>query len=181
MIQEKDIWKIDGIICGDTLFNMPKSATLKPYMFHSPHYETEKALDAILKQEIDDLFTDQDNYENRGQSGYVEKQVEMYPNTFSPALITAWKKASMEVPQKRGEYCNYKKLCNSDYDPVTCTADNPDYFFFRQERANDYEAIVVTSWPWSGEVLGTYKLVKVHAKWQLDGIACGGNEKFNMP
>jgi hypothetical protein len=148
--------------------------------FHPPQTEAERALDAIFKQAIDDLYDDQVNYGNRGHAGYIEKKIEVYPDTFSSALIAAWKKASTEKPMKKGDYCPYKKFCGADHEPVTCTTDSPDYFFFRQESLNEYEAIITTSWPGSEKVLGTYRLLKVHDKWQIDGISCG-KDKFNMP
>jgi hypothetical protein len=181
MVKDKNVWKLDGVFCGRDVFNMPERIVLKPYVFHSPHYETEKALAAMLNQAVDDTYSAGFNISHRETPGYIQKKVTVYPDTFSPGLIAAWKKASVEKPLKSREPCYYLKLCGSEYDPVTCTANNPDYFYYRQERANDHEAIVVTSWPGRREVLGTYKLIKVQAKWQLDGIACSGKDKFNMP
>jgi hypothetical protein len=181
MVKDQNVWKLDGVNCGRELFNIPERIVLKPYGFRVAHYEAEKALDAILIQAVDDSYNNGFNIAYRGQPGYVAKKVPVYRVTFSPGLIAAWKKASIGKPLKSGEPCYYPKLCGADYDPVTCATSNPDYFFYRQERANDHEAIVVTEWPGSGKVLGTYKLIKVHAKWKLDGIACNGKDKFNMP
>jgi len=181
--REDGTWKLDGIICSPRLINVPKDAMLKPYIFHAPRTEPEKALAAIQDREREDLYAAVDSFEDQASPGRARKVREIYPDTFSPELIAAWKQAAQGFPARASEFCIYEKVCGIGYDPVSCTGDYPEYFTYRQERAEDQDgqkAIVVTSWQDEGAILATYWLVKTRGKWQVDGIACAGGNRFNI-
>ncbi len=145
--------------------------------FHRAKTDPERALDAILSRDKDDVNVFE--YLTRHTPGIKTTD---YANMFTAAYKQAV--TDMEAQQVQ-ENCGGKyiqgELCGIDFSPVTCAQDVTDTFYlYRTEQISKREAIIAYAWPKSLHASATYRLLKKNGRWKLDGVMCAGGAKFNM-
>jgi hypothetical protein len=155
-----------------------------PGIFHEPQTEVERALDKILRLDLDDdgslfNFIAGAPYSNPAKS-------QRYAQLFTRTLLDAWRKAEADLVRINcgGKYIE-GDLCGFNYDPIICGQDSPDRYVYRTIKSEKGSASVVTAWPdmlsmdWN--YFTSYRLVNENTRWKLDGVDCGTLAKFNMP
>jgi len=147
--------------------------------FHSPTIAAEKALDAAIRNSDadSDMFfflvkRPRDIGKDRNYSGL-----------FSANLQNSWKLAENKL---LNEECGGKyksgEVCGLDYNPLTCMQDLfEDGYGYRTDSLSHNKASISYRWIKSdGGPIATYRLVRIHGRWLIDGVRCSSGAKFNM-
>ncbi|HLO74849.1 MAG TPA: hypothetical protein VK196_00155 [Magnetospirillum sp.] len=147
--------------------------------FHEPRTDAEKALDAILK--LADRIPES-AWVAVEAPGRDKTKDRLFQGQFSPKLRTAWVNAERKAVRKNcnGTYVDGES-CGIDVHPITCAQDAAEKYLYRTASASADQAVVEYRWPEETEPLATYRLVFTNGTWVLDGVACAGYLKFNMP
>jgi hypothetical protein len=138
----------------------------------APRTPAEMALDKVLKTaDRDEMILD--NILHRFPVA-AAKRIDYRP------WLTAKLIASLQAEEKKlvAQDCGGKyregDICGIDYNPLTCAQDNVQPLSYKTVRQDaDAAVIAVTG--------ATYRMAHTSAGWQLDGVKCAGEVKFNFP
>lgn len=147
--------------------------------FHPPETEAERAIAKILELNSSETYSTSLDYY---LIGYRHSPNDAY---YATLITKSLRDAVIKAEQAElDENCGGKfidgELCGMDINPVNCSNDMLDAYFYRTERQTDDEAIVSYKWP--GELndsAATYRLRKIAGHWMLDAISCTGYISFN--
>jgi hypothetical protein len=138
----------------------------------APRTPAETALDKVLKTADRDEEV-LDNLLHRYPVA-AAKRID-YGKWLTPTLI-----ASLQAEEKKlvAQDCGGKyregDICGMDYNPLTCAQDTVRPLSYKTVQQNaDTAVIAVTG--------ATYRMAHTSAGWQLDGVKCAGEVKFNFP
>lgn len=157
----------------------PGQTDSAPAVFHSPDTEAERALDAILK------LSDQEP----GSSWFAvkapwrEKADDVkFQGLFSKVLMDSWAEAERTAVEINcdGHYIDGEN-CGIDIHPITCAQDSVENYIYRTIASSSADAIIEYGWPQSSKPIATFRLLRNDDGWVLDGVACTGYLRFNMP
>lgn len=107
--------------------------------------------------------------------------VKRYAGRFTAALQNAWATAEKEALDEEcngtyltGEVCgygNYIFLCAQDYD-------NHNVYTTKVVSRNVH--LVSYHWFNYDESIATYRMIRNHGRWLVDGVHCSSRVRFNM-
>lgn len=147
--------------------------------FHKPRTEPEKALDRILKLSDEEP---ESSWFAVGVPWRDKAKDSLYRGLLSQRLKDSWADAERKAVKENcnGTYVD-GELCGIDIHPITCSQDTAETYLYRTVELSSERAIVEYRWDRAPKIIATYRLVHEGTTWVLDGVACAGYLKFNMP
>lgn len=159
--------------------------------FHPPQTEAEKALDKILRFDIDKklgeyFFNDFNEKTPADYPRYDPSKAKKYSRMFTNALQKTWQEAETKENFKLGKSIDEDVIVCMDFKPVFIAL--PVY---RTIQSGVSSVFIEQSYPddatkkfypgYTRYPVNTYRIIKNHGTWKMDGIKCSDVYKFNMP
>ena len=175
------------VVSGILSFTLPAYAA---ETFHPAQTEAEKLLDRLLLFDRED-----DSIYNvvMGKADPNAPSVEKYSPFFTGALLRAIQEKNSAFIQKRcgGQETDFG--CGIDVHLISCTQDFPEAYLYTTLKSSKKSAFVTYLWASDEqpskliiqknlpEQPPIYRFIQDKKDWKMDGIDCGGENKFNMP
>lgn len=178
LVRKDGMWALDGIDCGGLYkFNISTQELLGA--FHRPASGPEKSLDKILQ--IDRAGPALGNFVLK-LPGRLSARKNMFSHLFTKPLLDAWQEAQSTAARQEcgGKYVPGEMCGLMDHSVVSCGQDGNDVYFYRTIRADARQATVTYTWPSSMTDGPVYRMVNIGGSWKLDGVDCGGTEKYHF-
>ncbi len=144
--------------------------------FHAPATDAEKMIAEILK--LDDSSTPSLFHYLTGYPKPFanDRYATMFTQDFRNSVLSTNHEA---LKQNCGGKYIEGEICGLDINPVSCTQDKSDDYFFRTEQQTTHQAIISYAWPENQDASATYRLLKDAKGWKLDAVSCPRYLKFN--
>jgi len=148
--------------------------------FHPASSDAEKAVDSVLNRVEQDtevvLFALKLPERDK-------KKDKTYQGLFTPALAKSFAATeAAEVKKNCGGHYSADDICGVDLNPITCLQESTESGrLYHTISDADGTALISYRRPDDKEVYATYRLIRQNDGWHLDGVACEGSFRFNMP